>query len=171
MTTPVEEWRAIRGFAGYEVSSLGGVRSVKRAKPKMLSPERTGGYRRFHLYRGGKDYPMLAHRLVALAFLPPAGPGKEMVLHCDGNPANNAVSNLRWGDAADNMADALKHGTFHVGEDARLARFSEAQAIKAKAMLRLGTSVKQIAAVTGMSSNAVYSIRAGRAWRHVEQVS
>lgn len=109
-----EEWGTIRSFPEYEVSNYGRVRSNQRRKPRILSPEISkAGYRRFHLYDRGVDFPMLAHRLVAMAFLPCQHESKCMVLHGDGDPSNNHVSNLRWGDARDNFDDAMQHGTVH----------------------------------------------------------
>lgn len=109
-----EEWAVVRSIPEYEVSNYGRVRSNQRRKAKLLSPEVSKtGYRRFHLYDRGIDFPMFAHRLVAMAFLPSAPEGKGMVLHNDGDPSNNHVSNLRWGNARDNFDDAMKHGTAH----------------------------------------------------------
>lgn len=60
----------------------------------------------------GKRYHKYLAVLVAEAFIPNPY-GYPCVLHNDGDPYNNHVSNLRWGTHADNMADAKRHGTFH----------------------------------------------------------
>ena len=107
-----EEWRTIAGFPEYEVSNYGRVISYKGRSPRMIRPEVSKlGYWRFHLYRRGADHPKCAHRLVVEAFIGPSPKGKDFVLHWDGNPQNNHVSNLRWGDARDNFDDAMRHGT------------------------------------------------------------
>lgn len=50
------------------------------------------------------------HRVVARTFLGAPPPGKNIVRHLDGDPTNNAVSNLAWGDDEENYQDAVKHG-------------------------------------------------------------
>jgi len=47
---------------------------------------------------------------VLLAFGGPQ-PDGHVVMHADGNPANNTPSNLSWGTYSDNNLDAVKHGT------------------------------------------------------------
>lgn len=111
------EWRPVVGYEGiYRVSNTGLVQRI--APGKGTSVGRTlkgtvgaGGYRRHHLYRDRVRKTETVHRIVALAFLGEPPPGKNIVCHYDGNPANNHVSNLRWGDQRLNHADSERHGT------------------------------------------------------------
>lgn len=119
----VEEWRAIPEYEGiYEVSTAGGVRSLDRFYSRNGVAVKTrgrtlkvtvmsSGHLSLHLFKHGKSRGFLVHRLVALTFLGPAPEGKPNVLHGDNNPANNHVSNLRWGSQKENMDDAVKAGT------------------------------------------------------------
>jgi hypothetical protein len=50
------------------------------------------------------------HRVVAETFIGPCPPG-YLVRHMDGNPANNAYTNLQYGTHLDNHADSVRHGT------------------------------------------------------------
>ena len=50
------------------------------------------------------------HMLVLLAFSGPRNDGLQ-TRHMDGNPANNTLSNLRYGTAKQNIQDQLVHGT------------------------------------------------------------
>lgn len=91
-----ESWRPVPGHPSYEVSDQGRVRNA--ATLHVLRPHRagkSGNYLRVHLGRGGRN--RMVHRLVAEAFIGPA-PTYEPhdVDHLDGDPANNAVTNLRW---------------------------------------------------------------------------
>ena len=52
------------------------------------------------------------HVLVLKAFIGPCPDGTECC-HNDGNPANNAISNLRWDTRSGNIFDAVRHGTHH----------------------------------------------------------
>lgn len=73
------------------------------------SIERGSGYLFVDIYVDGqKRKNCRVHRLVALAFVKNTT-GKKLVLHGDGNPSNNHVSNLRWDDAKANAADARRH--------------------------------------------------------------
>lgn len=119
-----ERWQVIAGTDGaYEVSDLGRVRSVDRtvtyrdgrryrAKGVVLrpSPSSDGGYPTVALSVHGKTVTRCVHRLVLEAFVgePPAG---TECRHMDGNPQNNALTNLRWGTRLENIRDQIRHGT------------------------------------------------------------
>lgn len=117
----MEEWRSISGYGGYEVSSLGRVRSLDRTdaagnriKGRILKSRlHTGGYLRVNLC-AGKSRDFFIHRLVLETFIGPCPVGKEGC-HNDGNRQHNAVSNLRWDTRFQNMADKKLHGTEQLG--------------------------------------------------------
>lgn len=118
----------VRGIAGYEgfysVSDSGVVTSEDRViirsdgrrrtvKGRQLEPSvRTTGvaYREVSLWRDGKGDTKKVHSLVAEAFLGPRPEGAD-VCHMDGDPGNNAVSNLCYGTRSDNMQHSIEHGT------------------------------------------------------------
>lgn len=116
-----EEWRSIAGYPGYEVSSLGQVRSLSRVdaagnriKGRILKLRpHSGGYVRVNLC-AGKPRDFFVHRLVLATFVGPCPDGKEGC-HNDGNRQNNSVSNLRWDSRVQNMADKKLHGTEQLG--------------------------------------------------------
>ena len=105
-----ETWLPIAGLEGkYEVSDLGRVRSLRYGKERILKARSANGAAG-HL---GVCLPpktnQYVHRLVALAFLGDPPESGMVVCHNDGNPANNAVDNLRWGTRRDNVMDTWKH--------------------------------------------------------------
>jgi hypothetical protein len=102
-----EEWRDIPGIEGYEVSSLGRVRT----KPKILKPylNPSNGYLTIRLGRRQFNGPI--HRLVCLAFHGPPPQERMDVAHGDGRKLNNRAENLRWATRAENFKDAVAHGT------------------------------------------------------------
>jgi hypothetical protein len=61
----------------------------------------------------GRQKSYLLHRLVALTFIGPPPSSAHEVCHNDGNPANNAPGNLRWGTRGENILDTVRHGTNH----------------------------------------------------------
>lgn len=121
--SPSEEWRPVPGWEGiYEVSDHGRVRSLPRVVIRSdgrKMPVKGGalhsfldvdGYPRVNLRKVGTIVQYPIHRLVLLAFVGECPPGMQ-VLHGDGNPANNIISNLRYGSPSENNLDAVRHGT------------------------------------------------------------
>lgn len=108
-----ERWLPVPGYEGlYEVSDRGLIRSVKRS-PRPLSPTPSGkGYMKVTLSRDGVRWDTYVHRLVLTAFVGPCPEGHE-ACHQDGVPANNALSNLRWGTSSDNNLDTVRVGRHH----------------------------------------------------------
>ena len=77
---------------------------------RYLSPYRMpSGHLQVALHKDGKSTSTLVHRLVALTFIGQPEPGWE-VCHNDGNPENNAPSNLRYGTRSENVLDQVAHG-------------------------------------------------------------
>lgn len=96
-----EKWKAIAGYEGYEISSLGKVKSLnykRTGKEKILKPKNNGkGYLRVALYKDGKCKYFLIHRLVGEAFIPNPM-GLPEINHKDENKSNNIASNIEWCD-------------------------------------------------------------------------
>ncbi len=92
---PTEEWRPVRGYPGYLVSSRGRVqnKATQRILKPRLSPE---GYHRYRLKNTHWVYKNVrVHRLVAIAFIP--NPKRlPSVHHKDQTPGHNDVTNLQW---------------------------------------------------------------------------
>ena len=102
---------------GYFVSELGivyGPGSLGHRGYHELSsyPGDKYGHQIVDLYINGRRRHRYVAVLVAEAFIPNPHNYPE-VLHDDGNPYNNHVSNLKWGTHGDNMRDAIRDGTFH----------------------------------------------------------
>lgn len=99
-----EEWKSLdfMGYPNYEVSNMGGVRSLNYARlgeVKELNKLRDKhGYVHVNLSNCGKRKKFAIHRLVGMAFI--QNPNNlPMINHMDENKHNNCVSNLEWCDA------------------------------------------------------------------------
>jgi len=108
-----EEWLPVVGFEGrYMVSSLGRVKSLHPQRGDVILKQhiRRHSYLSVRLYHGPKTAQRYTiHRLVLEAFVGPCPLGHEGC-HSDGDPQNNAASNLYWGTRRQNMDDIRRHG-------------------------------------------------------------
>lgn len=106
---PPEEWRPVRGYPGYLVSSRGRVqnKATQRILKPRLSPE---GYHRYRLKNTHWVYKNVrVHRLVAQAFIP--NPFKlPSVHHLNNSPADNFVENLAWASYVTQIKERRKFG-------------------------------------------------------------
>ena len=119
MNDASERWLPVTGYEGYyEVSDRARVRSVpRRARNGRRVPGRVlrlgrhkYGYPTANLWRDNRYTTRTVHSLVAEAFIGPCSEGME-VRHRNGDTANSSLSNLTYGTHADNMQDAIRHGT------------------------------------------------------------
>lgn len=114
-----EVWRCVPDRNGYEVSDLGNVRSIDRIKTvmvngkvqrrkykgKVLKPAVYAKSGHLSLPLGKYTNGIPVHQLVLLAFVGPCPKGQE-VLHINGDPKDNRLSNLRYGTRSQNIKDA-----------------------------------------------------------------
>ena len=115
-----EEWRAIEGYPGYEVSNQGEVRSYWRkgrskrlgplAHPQVMRPGKGSGRGTVRVTLDGEKWNVSI--LVALAFIGPRPPGL-FVCH---QPWDNRLSNLYYGTPFENSRDAKKNGKTPQGQ-------------------------------------------------------
>lgn len=176
----VETWKPIPGYAYYEASSLGRIRSIAREvngyshrgcrpvkmkrQAKMMSQNvRGSGYLYVCLCTDGMERKEQVHKLILLAFKGPCPSGMQ-ACHRDGNPKNNAASNLRWDTPKRNQADRIGHGTDKRGEDVGTAKYKTEDVASIKA----GARFKEMREKIGISRSQFYRIKRGDAWAHIQ---
>lgn len=109
-----EIWKDIPEFEGYyQISTFGRCQSlgrtitqkngiVKYINGKVKSAiSHNSGYLQYSISKDGIVKKFLAHRLVALAFIPNPD-NKETVNHKNGDKEDNNKSNLEWSDYSEN---------------------------------------------------------------------
>lgn len=102
---------------------------------------------------------MRVHTLVLRAFVGPRPEGTD-VAHGDGNPANNALSNLRYASRSDNNKDVVFHGR-------RRLQISEIHRVRAEGRLYRGAQ-RALAREFNVSPATIGDVLAGRSYSHVE---
>lgn len=84
-----EDWKDIKGFSGYQVSSLGRVRHVK-----LLTPLDDDGVLSICIRQRPNRKTFRIKRLVADYFLDAETIETQLITHIDGDKNNCAVDNL-----------------------------------------------------------------------------
>lgn len=167
MTITDEDWCAIAGHPGYEVSTRGRVRSLvfrngvserSRQQPLIMAVHKNPrGYMTVML-SGRKRHRV--HRLVLEAFVGTA-PGME-VGHLNGDRADNRLSNLAWVTGLENKAHQLMHGTRLNGEKNPNCKLAASDVAKIVGLLGTGLAQKEIAKQFGVHESTVSDIKLGK---------
>lgn len=181
---PAEEWRPLKEWPGYSVSSLGRVRSEDRTVPQPCYPAgrtyrgkvlstyvNANGYEIVSLpLSEGKNGKVRVHRLVATAFLGEPPDLRLDVNHKNGKRADNRVENLEWATRSEN----LRHGyrvnrTPHRvarGSAVGTAKLDEASVREMRNRFAAGEPRKALAASFGIEYSNACLIVSGKTWRH-----
>lgn len=176
----IEEFRPIQDFQGYEVSNLGNIKSTARKikcswngkvilrtiKEQMLKPQiNKWGYSTIKFGKHGKR--KLVHRLVAIEFIENPLNLPE-VNHKDGVKTNNHVSNLEWCTGDDNKAHCVAMGLSARGVQKWSCKLNDEKVLRIKQLSKQGVSGVELSRMYNISPSMIYSIRAGRFWKHVK---
>jgi len=169
----MEIWADVPGYEEFLMASTyGRVKSkertiVKRTKyggtmvqvypEKLLKPDISKGYERYHFGFAGKKVKLFGHHAVLLAFIGQRPEG-SVGCHNNGNTRDNRPENLRWDSQYENNQDRVRHGTYKSGADHPMAKYSDDIVIK----IRAGeVAFKQANQETGISCTQFYRIKNG----------
>lgn len=170
------EYRNIPDFPGYRVGTNGAVWSCRYRNG--LAPDRwhrlrenkdRDGYQIVVLHRNRQAFRRNVARLVLMAFVGPCPPGMESC-HEDGNPGNNALSNLRWDTHANNRADMERHGTSPRGERVGNSKLVALQVQYIRCLAALGMTYAVIARHIGVSKPLIGRIVRRECWAHLAEI-
>lgn len=96
-----EQWKDVRDYPNYKVSSYGNVASRSSEGMKPLKPyEKDNGYMYVDLMKDGQRSGKRVHILVADHFVSGKKEGYS-VDHIDRNRKNNRAKNLKWASVSD----------------------------------------------------------------------
>lgn len=163
--TPVE----IPGFNGrYTITKTGVVIGRKWNRPLATSVN-DSGYRRVKLTRlDGKRWCPGVHKLLALTFLNPPGPGQETVNHIDGNKLNNALSNLEWATRSENVMHSYRIGLQVpiAGSRHYMAKLNEEKVSSIRRERAKGVLLETLAKRYGVTAALIGMICKRTIWKH-----
>ncbi|MEA4972347.1 MAG: NUMOD4 motif-containing HNH endonuclease [Candidatus Metalachnospira sp.] len=168
-----EIWKDIPGYEGeYQASNFGRIKSLERkvqsvqwsthrpfmrtVPEKILKPGRfcKTGHVSVVLRKGSNGTPV--HQLIMRTFIGEPPNGME-VLHRNGNPQDNRLSNLRYGTRTENILDVYRQGKAWRKldiEDVQEIRFA----------FVCGYMGVEIAEMYGVSQAVISSIKCGRTY-------
>jgi len=105
-------WKTVSGLEAYEVSDQGGVRN--KLTGRVLKPRLSNvGRLQVHLYKNGKQFSRLIHRLVAGAFIP--NPKNLPQVNHKGEDTDNRACKLEWISTSDHGKDIAKREQYGTG--------------------------------------------------------
>ena len=162
-TAGPEEILSIDGFPGYFASSHGYIYSEKRGRRRRMSPDAGAqGHQRVTLHREGggpRGERFLVHRLILETFVGPAPTPGTQGRHRDGDPSNNALTNLLWGDQSENWDDSKRHGSHR-----RHSKLTSDDVEAIRSRLEFGATKEALAREFGVSATQVRHIASGKQW-------
>lgn len=114
---------------------------------------------------GGKKW--YRGRLILTVFVGPCPPGMECC-HCDGNPKNDDIGNLRWDTRSENIKDMFRHGTDKTrGTKSHFAKLSEQDVIEIRRLCESGVRQLELSNKFGVSRECISVIINGKSWKHI----
>ena len=178
-----EIWKTIPDYEGYEISSLGRVRSVDRFikykngkiclhKGKLKIPQvNNAGYAQVSLYINKKAKICYIHRLVAFAFLPKPKDNQTQVDHIDCEKLNNNINNLRWVSPSENIKfRQINHPNAQArGENAGNAKLTNTEVRTIIERFNNGETISQVQRDYSFIGKVhMGRIYAGERWAHLD---
>ena len=160
--------KPIPGYPGYYATDTGDIISDRSGVYRRIASRLHHGYLHVNIKtapgrQNQRKVPV--HRLVLLAFDGPRPGPDHQCRHLDGDALHNRPSNLRWGTAAENVADQISHGTascLRVGERSNAAKLSDYSVAKIRRLLADGETQADIAWWYGVTQEHVSDIANGR---------
>ena len=110
------------------------------------------------------------HKLVLLAFHGAKESPDLQCRHLNGNAIDNHHTNLKWGAAAENAADTIRHGTsicLRLGEEHPRSKLKLEKVINIKSLIDAGFNNVSIAKAVSVKRYTIQDIRSGKSWKHV----
>lgn len=155
--------KVIPGSNGeYSVTKSGRVYSHK--SNKYLTQFVRRGYNAVTLAKTGRVYQRFVHRLVAITYLPNPK-NLPQINHKDGNKMNNALGNLEWCTAQENIQHAATVLGMEFG--ARNRKLAAQDVKKIRQLIHQGVGDIAISNRYNVSDTCIYNLRTGLSYKNV----
>jgi hypothetical protein len=170
-----EIWKDVTGYEGqYQVSSHGRIKSfLSDENGRILKLRNVVGYPGTLLgsVKGGKKREtVLAHRLVAQAFIPNPE-NKPQVNHKDSARDNNNVDNLEWCTCSENAKHGHRHGFRTTPKALReyATKLTPHQVKRIRLMKEVTPKLSQrkIGRMFGVTDCPIIALLKGKTWKHI----
>lgn len=166
-----ERWSEISGFSCYRISSEGNVWTKKRNRLLIPHTILRNNHKTITVMLKSDDGRWIGRKighLVLEAFVGPRVDGQVM-RHLNGDGARNVPDNLAWGTQAENIADAVRHGTAPrtQGEKNNKAKLDTAKVLEIRRRLSVGEGRGDLALEFGVTKSSIAFIAQRRSWAHI----
>jgi len=174
-----EMWKEAKGLQGYEASTLGRIRSIKRTvkhkngavceyKGRILKQSKTrNGYLRIYPSIKGVRKISSVHRIVLSTFIDNPE-NKPQVNHIDGDKSNNNLINLEWSTQSENQKHAFSTGlNSNRGNRSATATINDDIAKVIKTGLKIDRPCN-VARFLDISYHIIKDINRNKTWTHVK---
>ena len=160
----MEQWKVVKGFENYLVSSLGNVKTIN-GKLKKVVYDSKNDYGYVELWKNNKGKKFRIHRLVAETFIP-NNLGKEQVNHIDGDKKNNCVSNLEWVTPKENIRHSIENdlSSIKYGSKNLASKLKEEDVKYIRENAGINKSVKELSEIYNVSTTTIYNIINYKKW-------
>jgi hypothetical protein len=156
-----EIWKDIEGYSGYQVSSLGRIRSLGvKARVLKQFPNKNWPYLYVRFTPYNKTFR--SHRLVAKAFIPNPYNLPE-VNHLNGDKQDNRVDNLQWVSSSDNSLHSYRTG-LHKPSYGN-SRLTKEDVFEIRCLKYYGLNNVVLASEYGVTPTAIGDIVKWRTWK------
>lgn len=176
-----EKWKDIQDFPGYQVSNTGKVRTNRnsgfgansfKTTYKVMKPTiNRKGYEQVNLWKDGKPFRRMVHRLVLIAFGRRKNIKNLEVDHKDTNKRNNHISNLEWVTSKENTKRAIEKGLCKNNHRFTIEEILKGSNARKKAVISIDLetgkkqtfgSLAEAAKILGLSVTNISSVLRGR---------
>jgi len=177
-----EIWKTIEYFSDYAVSNMGRIKRIKKSIGnnskigRILSQQKDKiGYLYIGLYKNGKYFKRLIHRLILETFKPVENMDKLEGNHKKGIKSDNRLSELEWNTKSENEKHAHNLGLKNlIGSKNNNSKLTEKEVIKIKKLLNSEDyksgkiNQKYIASIFNIKSYIISQIKTKMSWSYIK---